>query len=144
MHEKLEHLEKETLVELINTMLSDLKEENMTTQYNHYKDLIEEKLYCIDVDEARTIVRNMQPYHEVFNTETVRNMMHNNNVAYDKKLCIKYYLAMNMYANDARQVADDNNIPLDKFCFVMAKSFINDVDAGKYKVEKYFTEIAIM
>lgn len=33
-----------------------------------------------------------------------------------------------------------NNMPVDKFCFVMAKSFINDVDANKYKVEKYFTE----
>lgn len=38
------------------------------------------------------------------------------------------------------QVAEENNIPVDKFCFVMAKSFINDVDANKYKVEKYFTE----
>lgn len=33
------------------------------------------------------------------------------------------------------QVAEENNMPVDKFCFVMAKSFINDVDANKYKVE---------
>lgn len=46
-----------------------------------------------------------------------------------------------MYANDAKQVAEENNMPLEKFCFIMAKTFINDIDGGKFKVEKYFMEV---
>lgn len=81
------------------------------------------------------------PYGETYNMDVVKSMLAANGVEYSDKTCTRYYLAMNMYANDARQVAEENNMPVDKFCFVMAKSFINDIDGGKHKVEKYFMDV---
>ena len=90
---------------------------------------------------SRDIVKRMQPYGEMFGMDVVKNMLTANSVPCDTKVAVRYYLCMNMYANDAKQVADENNMPLEKFCFVMAKTFINDIDGGKHKVEKYFMDI---
>lgn len=141
MHKKLERLDKEKVICIVEDILEEMKKVGMTAQYNMFMDVINEHVYSINKDEAMTIVRNMRPYGEVYNMDTVKNMIQANGVEYTDKNCIRYYLCMNMYANDAKQVAEENNMPVEKFCFVMAKSFINDIDGDKHKVEKYFTEV---
>lgn len=141
MYTALQKLDKQELISVIEEMINDLKSVGMTAQYDKYKNKVEEKVYHVTPDKARQITRKMRPYGEMYPMDTVKTMMVSNGVPYDEAQCVKYYLSMNMYANDARQVAEENNMPLDKFCFVMAKTFINDVDACKYKVEKYFTEM---
>lgn len=144
MHNKLERLSKEKMICILMDVQEEMKKQGMTAQYNMLKDMIEDKVYCIDKDEASTIVRQMKPYGEVYNMDTVKTMIQSNGVEYTEKNWIRYYLCMNMYANDARQVAEENNMPVEKFCFVMAKSFINDIDGDKHKVEKYFTDVVSM
>lgn len=91
---------------------------------------------------AYNYMQGYQPnmYAQQSQIQRLQKMLEANSVPYDTRTLVRYYLTMNMYGNDAKQVAEENNMPVDKFCFVMAKSFINDVDANKYKVEKYFTE----
>lgn len=140
MYKKLERLDEHDMAELIKYMLEDMKENNMAALYNKYMDKINDIIYHISAEEAREIVHNMQPYNEMFSMDIVREMIEANNIPYEDNICVKYYLCMNMYANDAKQVADETTMPLEKFCFCMAKAFINDVDGGKYKVGKYFKE----
>lgn len=144
MYQALQKLDKQDLISVIEEMINDLKAVGMTAQYNRYKEKVEEKVYHITPDKAKEMTRRMRPYGEMYPMDTVKSMMVSNGVPYEEKSCIKYYLAMNMYANDARQVAEENDMPLEKFCFVMAKTFVNDVDAPKYKVEKYFTDMCDM
>ena len=141
MHNKLKKLDKEDIICIMDYIIDDMKTSNMTSYLDKYKAIIEDKVYCITKEHAREIVRDMKPYGEVYSMDTVRTMLAANGIDYDEKVCTRYYLTMNMYANDARQVAEENNMPVDKFCFVMAKSFINDVDGGKHKVEKYFMDV---
>ena len=141
MHNKLKKLDKEDIICIMDYIMDDMKTSNMTSYLDKYKAMIEDKVYCITKEQAREIVRDMKPYGEVYSMDTVRTMLAANGIDYDEKACTRYYLTMNMYANDARQVAEENNMPVDKFCFVMAKSFINDVDGGKHKVEKYFMDV---
>lgn len=143
MHsKKLCELPAEELADIIECVMEDMKMSGMATYYNKYKEKIDDKIYHISKDKAHEIVRRMKPYGEMFTMDTVKNMTTGNGIPYDDNTCIKYYLCMNMYANDAKQVAEENNMSVEKFCFVMAKSFINDMDGGKHKVEKYFTEVA--
>lgn len=141
MHNKLRKLDKEDIMDIVEYIIDDMKASNMTSYLDRYKEMIEDKVYCITKEQAREIVRDMKPYGETYNMDVVKSMLAANGVEYSDKTCTRYYLAMNMYANDARQVAEENNMPVDKFCFVMAKSFINDIDGGKHKVEKYFMDV---
>lgn len=138
MHKKLEVLSKEEMVDIVDNMLDEMRRIGNSTQYEHFKDMVECKIYTITPTKANEIVGRMRPSGELFSMDNVRNMLSNNGILYDEKKCVEYYLCMNMYANDARRVAEENGMPLDKFCYVMAKSFIEDEDAPKYKVEKYF------
>lgn len=141
MHKKLAKLSESNMMSLLECMFDDLKDNNMTAIYDKYMDKIDDIVYCINEMQARDIVKRMQPYGEMFGMDVVKNMLTANSVPCDTKVAVRYYLCMNMYANDAKQVADENNMPLEKFCFVMAKTFINDIDGGKHKVEKYFMDI---
>lgn len=141
MHKKLMKLSECNMLELLEKMFDDLKEYNMTEIYDKYMDEIDDIVYCIPDDKAKEIVKRMQPYGEMFSMDIVKNMLIANAVPCENKSVVRYYLCMNMYANDARQVAEENNMPLEKFCFIMAKTFINDIDACKHKVEKYFMDI---
>ena len=141
MHNKLKKLDKEDIICIMDYIIDDMKTSNMTSYLDKYKAMIEDKVYCITKEQAREIVRDMKPYGEVYSIDTVRTMLTANAVPCENKAVVRYYLCMNMYANDARQVAEENNMPLEKFCFIMAKTFINDIDACKHKVEKYFMDI---
>lgn len=48
---------------------------------------------------------------------------------------------MNMFYNDYKTYAEAKRLDIKEFCFEMSKLFINDVDGGKYKVEKYFKNL---
>lgn len=134
-------LNENNMIELLENMFDDLKEHNMQDIYDKYMNEIDDIVYCIHEDKAKEIVKRMQPYGEMFSMDVVKNMLTANTVPCENKAVVRYYLCMNMYANDAKQVADENNMPLEKFCFIMAKTFINDIDGGKHKVEKYFMDI---
>jgi hypothetical protein len=45
---------------------------------------------------------------------------------------------MNMFYNDYKTYADSKRLDIREFCFEMSKLYINDIDAPKHKVEKYF------
>lgn len=141
MHRKLMKLNEHNMIKLLENMFDDLKDNNMQDIYDKYMEEVDDIVYCIDEAKAKEIVKRMRPYGEMFSMDVVSNMLTANAVAREHKALVRYYLCMNMYANDAKQVADENNMPLEKFCFIMAKTFINDIDGGKHKVEKYFMDI---
>lgn len=141
MHKLLIKMSSEELATLIEEIINDMKSNGMLQYYNKYKTEIEDVIYCIKPEEAKEIVWGMKPYGEMYAMDNVKAMIAANGIPTDKTILVRYYLTMNMYANDARQVAEENGLQLDKFCFIMAKSFINDIDAGPHKVEKYFKDI---
>lgn len=140
MRHKLMKLSNEDLKDIICDMLEEshhLDEE----EYHKFKSIIEDKVYRFSKDEAEHIVRNMKPHGQVFSFNQCKELIHEHLTEHQY---IEYYLCMNMYANDSKHVADQVGMPLDKFCYHMAQSFINDIDAGPHKVEKYFTEVTAM
>lgn len=141
MHKLLMKMSIEELANLVDEMVTDMKSSGMLQYYNKYKAEVEDMVYCIKPEEAKEIVWGMKPYGEMFAMDNVKAMITANGIPADRTTLVRYYLTMNMYANDARQVAEENNLQLDKFSFIMAKSFINDIDGVPHKVEKYFKEI---
>lgn len=136
-------LNKEQLENVVEHILHSTKETGAGTLYHRFEEIIEDEVYSIDKEHAKEIVAHMRPYGEMFSMDSVRTMLQSHGVEHsDAHVCIRYYLVMNMYANDSKHVAEEFSIPFDQFCFAMSKSFINDIDADKHKVEKYFTEIA--
>lgn len=104
-----------------------------------YEDMINEELYCIEVPEAVEIVKAMKPNGEVFSMSDVSEILSKYQTSDDK--FVKYYLCMNMFYNDYKTYAEAKRLDIKEFCFEMSKLFINDVDGGKYKVEKYFKNL---
>lgn len=140
MRKLLEKLSKEKLIDIIEGMINVTRDNGLLPYYNKFKDMIEDTAYCMSSTEAKEIVLKMKPYGEVYAMDAIQSTLSANGIPIDERTHIHYYLVMNMYANDARYVAEEWGVPLDKFCFMMAKSFIQDMDAPKHKVEKYFKE----
>lgn len=99
---------------------------------------LEEMYYCIDEDDAVEIVRRMRDRGEVWSISTIKNYLAEKGITTD---IVKWYLVMNMVANDYQHTADQF-ISGDKtdFYFSLAKDFVTDVDGKPFKVEKYFKE----
>lgn len=133
----LSKLNKTTLEDILREVMCDL-EKSSKLLYQKYDDIICNELYYIDENEAKTIVKSMKPYGEVFSINDVMSIINNHQIHENK--CIKYYLCMNMFYNDYKSYMDMKKLEPKEFCFEMAKLFINDVDAPKYKVEKYFKD----
>lgn len=140
MKHRLTKLDREDLEEIICEMLEEA-EHLSSSEYIKFKHFIEEKIYHFNKAQAEHIVQNMKPYGQVFSMAQCKEIIPEHLEEY---CYIRYYLCMNMYANDSKSVSEALNVPLDKFCYHMAHTFINDIDAGEYKVEKYFTEIAAL
>ena len=51
-------------------------------------------------------------------------------------------MVMNMMYNDYNRTAKQYNSDVPEFYFDLSFDFINDVDAKRHKVEKYFMEIS--
>ena len=131
-------LTKSSLEDILCEMMKDLEKVN-NQMYKKYEDIIDCELYYIDENEAVNIVKSMKPYGEVFSITDVVNMLNKNQIHENKY--IKYYLCMNMFYNDYKIYAESKRLDIKEFCFEMSKLFIDDVDAVKYKVEKYFKNI---
>lgn len=98
--------------------------------------MLEDILYGIDETEAVDIVHSFEPNGETFSMERVKEILRKTGI--DENACIDYYLTMNMFYNDFKSYAESKRLDLQEFCFEMSKLFINDVDAPKHKVAKYF------
>lgn len=91
--------------------------------------------YKFDYDMAKEIVDNMRPLGEYWNIDTT------NKVKNDYRLNIddcEFYIVMNSLANDYGNIINKDDIEM---YVKMANAFINDDDASKDKVWKYFTII---
>lgn len=131
----LSKLSKETLEDILCDLMEDVGRVNkpLTEKYDA---IIEEELYYIDDAEAMKIVRSFKPYGEIFSMADVKELLSRMQIPVDKYL--KYYLCMNMFYNDYKSYPESKRLDVKEFCFEMSKMFINDVDAPKHKVAKYF------
>lgn len=131
----LSKLSKDTLEDILCDLLEDVSRINRPLS-EKYDTIIEEELYYIDDAEAMRIVRNFKPYGEVFSMADVKEHLAKMQIHSDK--CLKYYLCMNMFCNDYKSYPESKRLDVKEFCFEMSKMFINDIDAPKHKVAKYF------
>lgn len=131
----LSKLNKETLEDILCDLLEDVGKINRPLS-EKYDTIIEEELYYIDDVEAMKIVRSFKPYGEVFSMADVKELLTKMQMPSDK--CLKYYLCMNMFYNDYKSYPESKRLDVKEFCFEMSKMFINDIDAPKHKVAKYF------
>lgn len=107
----------------------------------YYRNIInelEEMYYSIDESDAIEIVRSMRDRGEVWSVETIESYLATKGITDN---IVKWYLVMNMVANDYFDTANQF-IGGDKteFFFSLAKDFIFDRDGKPFKVEKYFKE----
>ena len=104
--------------------------------YDKYIERLESIAYHISIEDAETVVKAMKPHGEKYTYSFVRDYIKDKGEA-DKS--VEYYLAMNMAYNDyyevARSVGAQNN---NTFFYEIAKAFIDDEDAPKHKLVKYF------
>ena len=128
-------LSKTSLEDILCELMCDLEKTNRI-MYTKYEGIIDDELYYIDEAEAMDIVKNMKPYGEVFSMSDIKDMINKGQIPENK--CIKYYLTMNMFYNDYKSYIELKRLDSKEFCLEMSKLFINDVDAPKRKVEKYF------
>lgn len=102
--------------------------------YNEYYERACNILYDITEDEAKVIVRNMKPYGEHWNYDTVCSYVE----SMGEKPSVDYYLAMNMAYNDYHNAAMQFNMDTPEFYYAIARDFINDPDQKKHKIYNYF------
>lgn len=131
----LSRIEKESLENIVCDILDEVKMCDMHL-YKKLSDMLEDILYGIDETEAVDIVHSFEPNGETFSMERVKEILRKTGI--DENACIDYYLTMNMFYNDFKSYAESKRLDLQEFCLEMSKLFINDVDAPKYKVAKYF------
>ena len=136
--EYLSKVSREDLEEMIRTLMSELEEDNPEL-YEKYRLEAEDYMYCMSIEEARTIVHNMKPYGEKFSYEAINLFLSEKDLDLDELEIIEYYLVMNMFYNDFKPVFDKYPaLNIKETYYEFSKCFIEDVDAPKYKVEKYF------
>lgn len=125
----------EAMNELYYEMADYVRDTNPSL-YRDYCDRAEDILYQMDESEAEMIVRNMRPYGEYWNRSTIDEYVSSQG----ENPCIDYYLAMNMAYNDYKNTAQMMGVDTVEFYFNIARDFLNDPDAKRHKIEKYFRE----
>ena len=134
-HEKFEEMVEFRVV--LDEMMHKL-EKYYPELYKEFVYKLEEAAFEITVDEAYKIVRNMKPFGEHWSYEEVKRFIEDKGI-YNK--CVSYYLVMNMVYNDYYDVATNFGHQSDvEFYYELANAFINDEDAKKFKVERYFED----
>ena len=91
--------------------------------------------YKFDEEMAKEIVENMKPLSEVWDLNTTNSVKAEYGINandYD------FYIVMNSMINDYNEVIDKDDI---ETYVKMSNAFINDEDAVKNKVWKYYTTI---
>lgn len=132
----LSRVEREDLEDIVCDMLYDLKDKD-THLYDKFKTILDDIVYDIDEDEAVDIVHSFKPSGEAFSIEKVEEILHKMGKTSEHCL-IEYYLTMNMMYNDYKVYAENKRLDIQDFCIEMSKLFIEDIDAPKHKVSKYF------
>ena len=132
----LSKIEKEDLEDIVCEMLEDIKEHNLSI-YDKYTDILDDILYGIDEKEAVDIVHSFKPNGEAFSKERVKEILHR--LGKSEDCYLDYYMTMNMIYNDFKPYAESKRLDIQDFCIEMSKLFINDIDAPKHKVSKYFS-----
>lgn len=131
----LSKIEKEDLEDIVCDILDELKVCEVHL-FEKFSEMLEDILYGIDETEAVDIVHSFKPNGETFSMERIKEILHKYGI--NENACIDYYLTMNMFYNDYKSYAESKRLDLQDFCFEMSKLFINDTDAPKHKVAKYF------
>lgn len=124
-------------MECLSDMLSDIiyliKDGHYDT-YKKYKNKLEGMAYNYKINEelAKEIVEDMKPLGEHWDMQTIKNAIGN-----DMHRLEDMYVVMNSLANDYSQIIslEDTETYIN-----MAHAWIDDVDAKKNKVWKYFVE----
>ena len=131
-----DRVKKEKMDEVYYKMSDFLKDYNKEW-YDKFYEEAESIIYYIDEDCARKIVGAMLPYGQRWSMEEVTEYLRGKGIMEHTKC---YYLVMNMMYNDYARTAKQYNIDVPEFYFDLSYDFINDPDAKKHKVEKYFME----
>lgn len=126
------------VVSEINCQAYEALKHSDSRTYTNLMTQLEDLAYSIDREHAEQIVHNMRPKGQMWTCEQVKGVMESRGVQGNP---VDWYLVMNMVYNDYYNTAKiyglHNN---DEFYFNLAKDFIEDPDADRYKVAKYFTE----
>lgn len=132
---ELKKLSKCSLEEILCDLMDEIEETDKEL-FEKYEEIIEDELYDIDESEALQIARDMKPYGDVFTMNEVKETLSKMQIPQNE--CIQYFLCMNMFYNDYKSYAESKRLDIKDFCFEMSRLFINDIDAPKHKVIKYF------
>ena len=132
----LSRVDREDLEDIICDMMEDMKKHNLQI-YDKYNDILEDIMYEIGEEEAIEIVHSFKPYGEAFSMDKVKDILHRHGKS--DANCIDYYLVMNMIYNDYKTFAEMKRMDVQDFCLEMSKLFIEDTDAPKHKVSRYFS-----
>lgn len=126
---------KQEDMDCLSDMLNDVIYSMKETHYEKYKKY-KNKLYgmaynyTINKEMAEEIVENMKPYGELWDMETIRSVINNNNYRLEDM-----YVVMNSLYNDYGNIIDKENV--DTY-INMAHAWLDDVDAKEHKVWWYF------
>lgn len=136
--EKLNRATKYELETFIYNIMEDLRTQNPKLA-EKYKDEIDGRVYYISPEDANQIVRGMKPFGEKFTREAVKSTLLEKHVMADECTLTYYYLTMNMVCNDYNLLFEKYpTINNKEVYYLFSKCFIDDIDAPKYKVNKYF------
>ena len=129
---------REDLENMFRTLMDNLEVDNPELA-NKYKSEVEDYIYAITLDEGIEIVRDMKPIGEKFSYQTVESYLVNKGLNLEEAEVVKYYMVMNMFANDYKKIFDKYpQINNTEMYYEFTSCFINDEDAPKHKVGKYF------
>lgn len=134
----LSKVSREDLEEMIRVLISDL-ETDCPELVEKYKAEMDDYIYCISEDEAKELVHKMSPFGEKFTYDMIEQFLESKSIELDDEDIIEYYLVMNMFYNDYKNIFDKySNLNQKDIYYDFSKAFIEDIDAPKHKVEKYF------
>lgn len=128
-------LRKKEQMDAIYYKMADFLKEHNPEWYKKFHDEAEDVAYEIDAEEAKRIVAAMKPHGQHWSMGEVENYLKTRGINEKIK---SFYLAMNMAYNDYSRTAKQHNLDVPEFYFDIAFDFINDIDAGRHKVAKYF------
>lgn len=127
----------ECLSDMLTDVINVLKEEDHD-KYEHYKKKLYGMAYDYKFNEemARDLVEEMRPLGEFWDMQTTATVRNQYGIPIDD---YTFYVVMNSLANDYNGAISTSEV---ETYVKMAQAFINDEDAVKNKVWKYFTTIA--
>ena len=127
----------ECLSDMLSEVIYMLKDDHYD-KYEKYKTKLYGMAYGYKFDEdmAKEIVEDMKPLGEYWDMKTTKSVREQYNINIDD---YTFYVVMNSLANDYQDAIKLEEV---ETYVKMAYAFINDEDAIKDKVWKYFTIIA--